>query len=363
MKAAVLFKYKEPLKVMDNIELDPPKEGEVRIKVEATGMCHSDVNVFVGATPVPPPVIAGHEIAGIVEEVGPGVTRVKPGDKIISAFVHPCGKCRNCVSGHENVCEVFSATRLKGLMMDGTSRLHFKDGTPLRFFLGGGFAEYAEVSENALTVAPPEIDLKKGAVLGCAGLTGYGAVDSLKLEPGESVAVIGAGGVGLSAIQLLKAAGAGRIIAVGTKKWKLEKAMELGATDVVNSKETDAVKALKEMTNGGPDAIIEVAGVQDTIKMALDSVRLGGRVVLVGLPPATAEIPLRVATIVRNGIQVIGNYGGRPRVDMPRLMELVKNGKYDPTKLVTGTYHLEEINEAVESLERGEALRSIILPD
>ncbi len=362
MKAAVLFKYKEPLKVVDNVELDPPKEGEVRIKVEATGMCHSDVNVFVGATPVPPPVIAGHEIAGVVEEVGPGVTRVKPGDRVVSAFIHPCGKCRNCISGHENVCEVFSATRLKGLMMDGTSRLHFKDGSQLRFFLGGGFAEYAEVGENALTVVPQEIDLKKAAVLGCAGLTGYGAVNSLKLEPGESVAVIGVGGVGLSVIQLLKASGAGRIIAVGTKKWKLDKAMEMGATDVVNSKETDAVKAIKEMTNGGPDAVVEVAGVPDTIKMAMDSVRLGGRMVLIGLPPATAEIPLRVATIVRNGIQIIGNYGGRPRIDMPRLMDLVKTGKYDPNKLVTGTYHLEEINEAVHSLEQGEALRSIILP-
>jgi len=361
MRAAVLFNYKEPLKIED-VEIDDPKENEVMVQVTATGMCHSDVNVFVGATPVPPPVVAGHEISGIVKKVGPGVTRVKPGDKVISAFIHPCGKCRNCISGHENLCETFSSVRLKGTMFDGTTRLRLKDGTPVRTFLGGGFAEYAVVHENALTVVPQDTNLEKVAVLGCAGITGYGAVDSAKIEPGETVAVVGVGGVGLSVIQLLKASGAGRIIALGTKKWKLEKAMEFGATDVINTKETDPVKALKEMTGGGPDVVIEAGGTQDTIQMAIESVRIGGRVVLIGLPPVSAQIPLRIAMVVRNGITIIGNYGGRPRVDMPRLLELVKTGKYDPSKLVTGRFKLEEINEAVKLLEEGEAIRSLIIP-
>ncbi|ARM75048.1 zinc-binding dehydrogenase [Acidianus manzaensis] len=362
MKAAVLYKYNEPLKIEDNVKIAQPKEGEVKIKIAVTGMCHSDVNVFEGKTPVPPPVVAGHEIAGIVEEVGPGVTRVKPGDKVVSAFIHPCGKCRMCVSGHENLCETFSQVRLKGVMMDGTTRLSL-DGQQVRTFLGGGFAEYSIVGENALTIVPQDLSLDKVAVLGCAGLTGYGAVNLAKIEPGETVAVIGVGGVGLSVMQLLKASGAGRIIAVGTKKWKLDRAMELGATDVINSKEVDPANTIKTITNGGADVVIEAGGNEQTINIAMNSVRLGGRVILVGLPPVSAEIPFKVANIVRNGITIIGNYGGRPRVDMPRLLDLVKLGKYDPTKLVTGKFKLEEINEAVKLLNQGEAIRSLIIPD
>ena len=361
MRAAVLFNYKEPLTIQE-VEIEEPKENEVLIQVTATGMCHSDVNVFVGATPVPPPVVAGHEITGIVKKVGKNVTRVKEGDRVVAAFIHPCGKCRNCISGKENLCETFASVRLKGVMFDGTSRLRLKDGRRVQTFLGGGFAEYAIVHENALTVVPEDIPLEKVAPLGCAGITAYGAVNSAKIEPGETVAVIGVGGVGLSVIQLLKASGAGRIIALGTKKWKLEKAMELGATDVINTKETDPVKALKEITGGGPDVVIEAAGTEQTVQMAVDSVRIGGRVVLVGLPPVSAQIPLRIASIVRGGITIIGNYGGRPRIDMPRLLELVKLGKYDPSKLVTGKFKLEEINEAVKLLEEGEAIRSLIIP-
>ncbi|QKQ99577.1 alcohol dehydrogenase catalytic domain-containing protein [Metallosphaera tengchongensis] len=360
MKAAVLNAYKEPL-VVEEVNISQPKEGEVKVRVKATGLCHSDVNVFEGKTPVPTPVVAGHEISGVVEEVGSGVTRVKKGDKVISAFIHPCGKCRNCVSGKENLCETFSQVRLKGVMQDGTSRLS-KDGKEIRTFLGGGFAEYAIVGENGLTKVPDDMDLEKVAVLGCAGLTGYGAVSLSRIEPGDTVAVIGVGGVGLSTIQLLKASGAGRIIAVGTKKWKLNRALELGATDVVNSKEVDPVKALKEVTGGGPEVIIEAGGNEETIHMALDSVRIGGKVVLVGLPPANAMIPIKVASVVRGGIELVGNYGGRPRVDMPKLLELVRLGKYDPSALVTGRYKLEEINEAVELLEKGEAIRSLIVP-
>jgi succinate semialdehyde reductase (NADPH) len=363
MKAAILYKYNEPLVIEDNIYIDSPKQGEVKIRVIATGLCHSDVNVFEGKTPVEPPVIAGHEISGIVEEVGDKVDNLKVGDKVVSAFIHPCGKCKNCITGNENLCEVFARNRLKGTLLDGTTRLHFKDGRPIRFFLGGGFAEYAVVPYTALTKVPDDVDLRKVAVLGCAGLTAYGAVNSAKIEAGESVAVIGVGGVGLSIIQLLKAIGAGRIIAVGTKKWKLEKALELGATDTINSKETEVTKAIKEITGGGPDVVIEAGGTQETIRMAIDSVRIGGRVVLVGLPPTTAEIPLRIASIVRNGIKIIGNYGGRPRIDMPRLIELVKLGKYDPSSLITGTFKLEEINEAVKLLQEGDAIRSLIVPD
>ncbi|MEM4911618.1 MAG: alcohol dehydrogenase catalytic domain-containing protein, partial [Metallosphaera sp.] len=226
MKAAVLFNYKEPLRIED-VEIEEPKENEVLLEVRATGLCHSDLNVFFGFTPVPTPVIAGHEIAGIVRKIGNNVTRVKEGDKVISTFIHPCGKCLNCISGNENLCEVFSAVRLKGTMFDGTTRIRLKDGRPVRAFLGGGFAEYAIVHENALVNVnfSSNEELEDLAILGCAGITAYGAINSANIKPGDTVVVIGVGGVGLSIIQLLRVIGAGRIIALGTKKWKLDKAL------------------------------------------------------------------------------------------------------------------------------------------
>lgn len=359
MRAAVVRKYKEPLEILD-LNLAPPKEGEVKIRVVATGVCHSDVNVVEGNTPIPPPVVPGHEIAGVVEEVGPGVTRVKRGDRVVSAFVFPCGKCRNCVSGRENYCETATAVRLKGALLDGTTRLSMKDGTEVRHFLGAGFAEFSIVPENALTVVTDGVEMEKAAVLGCAGITAYGAVNTARLEPGENVVVLGVGGVGLSMIQMLRAAGAGRIIAVGRKKWKLDRAMEFGATDIVNTEEKDPVKAVREMINGA-DVVIEAAGSSDTIQQSLDMVRPGGRIVSVGLTPLTQTTPIPFAKVVRSGIEIKGSYGGRPRVDMPRLMQLVKTGRYEPGKLITGRYKLEEINEAIHLLERGEAIRSLIV--
>ncbi|AAY81438.1 zinc-binding dehydrogenase [Sulfolobus acidocaldarius] len=362
MLAGVLHNYKEPITV-EEVEIEEPKENEVMIEVKATGMCHSDVNVFLGSTPVPTPVIAGHEIAGRVVKVGHNVSRVKEGDRVISTFIQPCGKCKNCISGMENLCETFASVRLKGTMFDGTTRVKYKDGRSIRTFLGGGFAEYSIVHENALTrMEDSNVNIEELAVLGCSGITAYGAISSANVRPGDSVAVVGVGGVGLSVIQMLRAVGAGRIIALGTKKWKLEKALELGATDFINTKESEPVKTLKEMTNGGPDIIIEAGGTQETIQMALEGVRIGGKVVLIGLPPTSALIPVRVSMIVRNGITIIGNYGSKPRVDMPKLVELVRTKRYDPQKLITGKFKLEEINEAVKLLEEGLAIRSLIIP-
>jgi len=362
MKGAVLFKYNEPLVIRDDIEIDKPKSEEVKLRIVATGLCHSDVNTFKGITPIPTPFIAGHEIAGIVEEVGENVTAFKPGDRVVASWIYPCGKCRNCITGKENLCEVAAKYRIAGTLLDGTTRLRFKDGSLVRIFGGGGFAEYAIIPYTALAKVPEDVELKKVAVLGCAGLTAYGAVvNSAKVEAGENVVVIGAGGVGLSIVQMLRIVGAGRIIVIDIVKQKLEKALALGATDVVNSKETDAVKFVRDAT-GGADVVIEAVGSVVTERMALDMVRIGGRVVLVGLPGVNDETPIRIASVVRGGIQIIGSYGGRPRVDLPRLIELVKRGKYDPNALVTGEFRLEEINEAVKLLESGEAIRSLIVP-
>lgn len=363
MNAAVLFEYKEPLRIED-VEIEEPRDNEVLLEVKATGLCHSDLNVFLGLTPVPTPVILGHEISGVVRKIGRNVTRVNEGDKVISTFIHPCGKCLNCISGYENLCETFSSVRLKGTMFDGTTRLRLKDGKQVRAFLGGGFAEYSIVHENAVVSVnfATDDELEKLAILGCAGITAFGAVNIANIKPGDSVVVIGVGGVGLSIIQLLKAVGAGRIIALGTKKWKLEKALELGATDVINVKEHDAVKEVRKILSRGADVVIEASGNEEAIKNVIEMVRLGGKVVLVGLPPTHALIPLKVAMIVRNGVTIVGSYGGRPRVDMMRLLELVRSGKFDPSKQITGRFKLDEINEAMKLLENGEIIRGLIIP-
>jgi len=363
MKGAVLFKYNEPLVIRDDIKIDKPKSEEVKLKIVATGLCHSDVSAFKGLTPVPTPFIAGHEIAGIVEEVGDNVTTFKPGDRVVASWVYSCGKCKNCIAGKENLCEVAGKYRIAGTLLDGTTRLHFKDGSLVRMFGGGGFAEYAIIPYTALAKVPEDVDLKKVAVLGCAGLTAYGAVvNSAKVEAGENVVVIGAGGVGLSIVQMLRVVGAGRIIVIDIVNQKLEKALDLGATDIVNSKETDAIKFVKDVTGGGADVVIEAVGNVATEKMTLEIVRSGGRIIFVGLPSVNEETPIRISSVIRGGIQIIGSYGGRPRVDLPRLIELVRRGKYDPNALITGEFKLEEINEAVKLLEKGEAIRSLIVP-
>jgi len=365
IKAAVLFQYNQPLQIREDIEVEHPRENEVLIKVKATGLCHSDLNVFLGLTPVEPPVIAGHEILGEVIKVGNNVTRVREGDLVVVSFIQPCGKCKNCISGYENLCEVFIRNRLKGVMLDGTSRVKFVDGKPVRVFMGGGFAEFVVVHENAVNKVPESLkNYGEGlAILGCAGLTAYGAVMNVgEVKAGESAVVIGAGGVGLSIVQMLSAIGAGDIIVVDIYDWKLKKALELGATYVMNSRNEDVVARVREITDGGADVVFEAAGTLETIRLAMEMIRVGGRVVQVGIPPANQDIPIKVAYLLRNGIRVLTSHGGRPRLDIPKLFSMVKNKRYDPNKLISNKYKLEEINSAIESLKRGESLRNLILP-
>lgn len=334
------------------------------IKVKACGLCHSDLNVFLGFTPIEPPVIAGHEILGEVIKVGKNVSRVREGDIVVVSFIQPCGKCRNCIAGLENLCENFIKNRLKGVMLDGTSRLRFRDGRELRMFMGGGFAEYVIVHENAVNKIPNDLNPNEElAILGCAGLTAYGAVvNTAKVKAGESTAVIGAGGVGLSIVQMLSAIGAGEIIVIDIYNWKLKKALELGATHIINAKEGNTIERVKEISDGGVDIVFEVAGTLETIRMATELVRIGGKVIQVGIPPANQEIPLKIAHLLRNGIRILTAHGGRPRIDMPKLFAMVRSKRYDPAKLISSKYKLEDINQAIENLKKGEILRSLIKP-
>ena len=367
MRAAVLHEYgkidKRPLKIQQ-VNISKPKINEVLIKVLSTGVCHSDLHVIEGRTPIPLPCVCGHEVYGVVEEIGPYVTTVNTGDHVVAAFIWPCGKCYNCANGQENLCENMSIIRPKGVLYDGTSRLSLPDGSPVYVFLGGGFAEYLVIPETGVKVLPQELRKETSAILGCAILTGYGAVvETGKVKVGENVAIFGVGGVGASIVQLSKAVNASQIIAIDVIDKKLEWAKEFGATDVINSKETDVVKAIKELTNGrGVDVAFEVVGLADTTYQAVESVRVGGRVVLVGLMPVGSAAPIHSARVVRGGIQIMGSYGGRPRTALPRIFDLVRKGLLNIDRFVMKRWKLEEVNEAFLSLSKGEVIRSIVTP-
>lgn len=359
MKAVVLNRYKEPL-VLEELDVDRPKRGEVKLSIIAAGVCHSDLYVLDGATPVPPPLVPGHEAVARVEEVGEGVNGLAPGDVVVTSFIWPCGECHYCIAGRENLCERFAAARIKGTLLDGTTRLRRKDGTPVRIFLGGVWAEEAVVPAsgvNKIEEARPEY-----AVMGCAYLTAYGAVvNSAGVTPGAKVAVIGTGGVGMAAVDIAKALGA-EVIAVGRNKDKLEVARKIGARHTVSALDGDVVKAIKELTNGeGADVVIEAVGSDETVDQAVEMAAPGGKVVLVGLAPVGHKTPIHLARAVRAGITIIGSYGARPRVDFKALYSMVKRGLINPSRVVNHYFKLEEINEAVKALRKGRAIRPVVL--
>ena len=364
MKASVLFEYNKPLKIVD-VKVDKPKKDEVLLKIIATGVCHSDLHVLYGKTPVPLPVVLGHEFIASVEEVGEGVTTINKGDVVISSFIWPCGVCINCTTGRENLCETAALIRLKGVMLDGTTRLSLPNGESIHTFLGGGYAEYAVVPKFAIYRLPPELKKESSAILGCAVLTAYGAVfNAAQVRLGEKVAIFGAtGGVGMNILEFCKIAGAGQIIALGRQTWKLSVAKELGATDIINLREKDPVKEIKELTGGkGADVVFEAIGLPDTIYQAIEATKVGGRVILIGLMPIGSSAPIHVAKVVRSGIQIMGSYGGRPRLDFPIIFDLAKKGLLNIDRLVTKKFTLDQVNEAFEALEKGEVIRSILIP-
>lgn len=361
MQAAVLEKYNEPLQI-EELSVERPRAGEVAVRILAAGVCHSDLYVLEGATPVPPPLVPGHEAVGVVEEVGPAVEGLSPGDYVVSSFIWPCGRCKNCVSGRENLCENFAKVRLRGVLLDGTTRLRDKQGREVRVFLGGTWAQMAVVPATALTKVPQTLAKRESAVLGCAFLTAYGAVvNAGSVGPGDTVVVIGTGGVGLATVQVAKAVGA-RVIAVGRNKDKLAVAARLGA-EVVNAREADPVKAVADLTDGrGAEVVIEAVGSDETIQQAVDMAALGGRVILVGLMPLGHKTPLALARVVRGGIAVIGSYGARPRLDLPAVVKMAERGLLRPEEIAGPVYRLGEINEAVHALRSGKAIRPLVVP-
>ena len=361
IKAAVLYDYNQPL-VVEEVELDPPKAGEVLIKVGAAGICRSDLHFMKGHARAPLPIVLGHEASGTVEEVGSGVTSVKPGDRVVLSFVSACGRCNNCTDGRPNICE--TRAQFWTSQFDGTSRLH-KGGQPIaQFDQMSCFAEYSVVPESACIPAPDDLPLDIGALIGCCTTTGVGAVlASAKVEPGSTVAVVGCGGVGLNVIMGAMLVNASQIIAVDINEGKLEFAMKFGATHSVNPSNQDAVARVKEITGGkGVDYAFEVFGSGETVEMTYNMARKGGTAVIVGIAPLGETAPIDAVSLVRDEKTLKGAYYGsvRMRTDMPKIMDMYLSGRLNLDDLITRRYSLDQINEAYDDLQRGDVGRGVI---
>jgi S-(hydroxymethyl)glutathione dehydrogenase/alcohol dehydrogenase len=362
MKAAVLYEARQPL-VVEDVELDDPKSQEVLVKIGAAGICRSDRHFMHGDAPIALPVVLGHEGAGTVEKVGPGVTSVKPGDQVILSFVPACGRCKSCVEGRSNLCDSHAATGAN--MYDGTCRLH-KGGQDIHH-MGkvACFAEHAVVPESGCVPVGTAIPMDIAAMIGCCVPTGVGAaIYSAKIQPGSTVAVVGCGGVGLNVIMGAKLMNASQIIAVDISESQLEFAMKFGATHSVNASDRDPVAQVKELTGGrGADYTFEVFGSADTVKAAYDMCGKAGTVTVVGIAPIGAEASINAVDIVRNEKTMRGTYYGSARssTDMPKMVDMYLSGKLNLDDLVVRHYSLDQINEAYGDMDKGEIGRGAIM--
>lgn len=366
MKAVVLAAVGAPL-VVENIPVPEPRAGEVRLRVRACGVCHTDLHVVKGEVRFPVPAVLGHEVSGVVEAVGPGVRGVETGTPAVASFIMPCGRCRFCVEGRDDLCEPFFAlNRLKGVLYDGETRLARADGSPLAMYSMAGLAELCVVPATDVFRVPEGLPLDAACILGCAIMTAYGAVKhQAGLRPGETVAVVGVGGVGSNVIQVARVAGAGRIVAVDVRAEKLEAARALGATDSVDASRGDAVAEVRRLTDGeGVDVAIEALGRAETVTAAFRMVRDGGRAVVIGIAPGQTAAPIEITHLVRRGIRLQGSYGARVRTDLPELLRLAASGRISVTQPITRRYRLDQADEAYRALDRGEITgRAIIVMD
>jgi S-(hydroxymethyl)glutathione dehydrogenase/alcohol dehydrogenase len=361
VKAAVLYGFGEPLKV-ESVNLKAPRADEVVVKMVASGVCHSDLSVQQAKLPVPPPVVLGHEGAGIVESVGSAVTNVAPGDHVILSWVENCGHCNYCDAGTVHLCEKNTQS-----MMMGQEAVFEKDGVEIARMAGvGSFAEKTVVRATSCIKIDPSIPLDRACLVGCGIMTGVGAaVNTAKVQPGQTVAVLGCGGVGLNVIQGAALCGAGRIIAVDLNPAKLELAKQFGATDVVNpSGGVDAPTAIKELTGGhGVDFCFEVVGAPALILQAFQALKRGGKAVVVGVPGMGQDVVLPGFSIPLEEKSVLGSLYGSAnmRHDMPLLCDLYQRGKIKIDELISKRIKLDEVNEAFAAMEKGEVARSVII--
>ena len=361
MKAVVaheLNKYS-----VENVSLDPPKSGEVLIKMAATGVCHSDLSVINGTLPLPLPMVLGHEGAGVVQEVGGGVSNVTPGDHVVLSFIPNCGDCFHCLRGEAHLCVAGAPT---GRMLDGTARVRLNDKELGVMQFLGNMAEYCVAPAVSVIPIDKGIPLSSAALVGCGVTIGVGAaIKTAQVKPGSNVAVFGCGGVGLSIIQGARIAGADRIIGVDLADNKLELARQFGATDTVNAS-GDAVAEIKGLTGGnGVDYAFEAIGLSSVIQQAYQAARRGGHVIVVGAGKLTDMVSFSSLLLFAEAKTIQGcMYGSvNPRVDFPKLLALYQRGKLDLDRMVTRTYTIDEAPQAFEDMEKGLNARGVILYD
>ena len=358
MKAAVLFEAKRPLEIHD-ITIDKPGPREVLIRTAACGVCRSDLHFVDGAYPHVMPTIPGHEASGVVEAVGSEVTRLRPGDHVITFFTVFCGSCEFCVSGRPSLCVDSSTKRPK----EGGPKLRLPDGTPIAQFLNlSAFAQQMLVHENACVAISKDMPLDRAALLGCAVMTGAGSIfrDS-KVSPGETVAVIGCGGIGLAAVNAAKIAGAGKIVAIDPVPEKRALARKMGATHDFDAMSEDLVKQVLKLTDGGVDYAIEAVGRPNTAEMAWNLLRRGGTATILGMiaPGQSVNIP---GPTFLTGKKLQGSLAGSMQfpIDLPRLVQMYLDGLLDLDTMVAERIRLEDINHAFDNLRKGDAVRSVI---
>jgi NDMA-dependent alcohol dehydrogenase len=364
-KAAVMIGIDQPLEIRDDVEVEAPHAGEVKVRMAASGVCHSDLSIQNGTLIGGAPMVLGHEGAGVIEEVGAGVTNLAPGDHVVISWVPQCGECYFCTRGQPQLCEQGSNALASGGLLDGTPRMQ-SQGAPLpQMAASGTFSEVTVVPEIGAVKVPADFDLKLAALIGCGVLTGTGAaLNTANIRKGDTVAVIGCGGVGLNVIQGARIAGAAEIIAIDMNETKLSLAKEFGATATVNASQADPVSQVMSMTSEiGADVAFEVIGLQQTIDQTINMTRRGGQAILVGVPrmdvmttiPAFFGIVLAEKTIK-------GCWYGSSDVqrDVPKLVDLYRKGQLKLDELVSRTITLEQVNEAFDAMKTGEVARSVI---
>jgi alcohol dehydrogenase len=361
-RAAVAFAAGQPLQVGE-IDVEPPKKGEVLVRIRAAGLCHSDLSVIDGNRPRPMPMVLGHEAAGIVEEVGAGITHLERGDHVVAAFVPSCGHCIPCATGRPALCEPGFRANSAGTLLSGDRRLHDTHGTVNHHLGVSGFAQYAVLAANSLVRVPRDLPFAEAALFGCAVITGVGAVvNTAQLPHGASAAVIGLGGVGLAALLAARMLDAEHIVAVDMNERKLAVARELGATLTVNAAEPDAADRIREATGGGVACAFEMAGSTRALELAYRITARGGTTVTAGLPHPQQTVSLPHVSLVAEERTLKGSYLGScvPARDIPHYIDWYRVGRLPVNRLLSERLRLDDINAAFDRLAAGHTIRQVV---
>lgn len=349
-----------PLRVGE-LSLAEPREGELLVRVDAAGLCHSDLSVMNGDRPRPTPMLLGHEATGTVLGLGAGVDDLEPGQRVVLTFVPACGRCEQCLGGRPALCAAAAAANGAGTLLRGGSLLS-REGQPVHHHLGvSAFATHAVVDRGSAVPVPDGVPARVAALFGCAVLTGAGAVlNTARVRPGEAVAVLGLGGIGLAAVMAARVAGASRVIAIDPVADKRDLALEVGATEAHAPAAT--ADALRDLARGGVDVSVEAAGRVDTLEAAFELGKRGSRIITVGLPHPAARAAVPIARLVGESKSLIGSYLGDsvPQRDIPRLLALWEDGRFPVERLLSDALALDDINEGFQRMITGTSVRTII---